>query len=381
MFQRKVKKQRLSIRMSKHILIAASGTAGHMYPAQALAKELIEKKGYQVTFAGHNLSSNPYFDKSLFPYFNANSPSLCKNPFKFALNLFFYLHGTLKTISFLKKNKVELVVGFGSYHSFSSLLASVFANTPYVLFESNAKLGKVNHAFAKKAKLLTYQLFDLQKVPGATLQKVSMPIEKTRFFYVDKKEAQKFYGLKPDVFTILVFGGSQGALSVNRLFLEALPKIKSKTEEFQVIHLIGFNTNKESVEEKYARFGIKAHVAIYEEKMSMAYSACDMVVCRAGANSIYEQLYFKKPAIFIPYPFLPDKHQLFNARAVCKDYHAGITLEQTSLTSEILAEKLIAFMRKESISFYEKKMQEIDPEKGQILLSELIDSLCNAEKN
>ncbi|PCI94403.1 hypothetical protein COB11_03875 [Candidatus Aerophobetes bacterium] len=362
--------------MSKHVLIAAAGTAGHMYPAQALAKELMEKKGYKVTFAGHNLSSNPYFDKENFFYFNAKSPSVCKNPFKFTLNLFVYLFGMFKTLSFLKKQKIELVVGFGSYHSFAALLASVFAKTPYVLFESNAKLGKVNQVFARKAKLLTYQLFDLAPVPGVNLQKVSMPFEKGRFSHMDKEEARKSYGLEKKLFTILVFGGSQGALSVNKLFLESLTKICTKTKNFQVIHLIGFNTDKAQAIKRYEELGLKAHVAVYEEKMSVAYSACDMVICRAGANSIYEQLYFKKPAIFIPYPFLPDKHQLYNARSVCRDYHAGITLEQSNLTKSSLAEKILSFMKKENLSFYEKKLQEMDPEKGQILLSELIASMC-----
>ncbi len=362
--------------MSKHVLIAASGTAGHMYPAQALAKELMEKKGYKVTFAGHNLSSNPYFDKKGFSYFNAESPSVCKNPVKFTLNLFVYLFGMLKTLSFIKKQKVELVVGFGSYHSFAALLASFFAKTPYVLFESNAKLGKVNQAFARKAKLLAYQLFDLAPVPGVNSQKVSMPFEKERFFHVDKEEARKSYSLEKDLFTILVFGGSQGALSVNKLFLESLGKISAKTKNFQVIHLLGFNTDKEQAEKRYEELGIKAHVAVYEEKMSLAYSASDMVVCRAGANSIYEQLYFKKPAIFIPYPFLPDKHQLHNARAVCKDYNAGIVLEQSKLTKSTLAEKILSFMKKESFTQYEKKLKEIDPEKGQVLLSELIANIC-----
>lgn len=359
--------------MHKHVLIAAAGTAGHLYPAMALAKELIEK-GYTVTFCGHGLSSNPYFEKETFSYFDTLSPAPSKHPIRFLKNLFLYLLSALKTRRFLKKHHVSFAVGFGSYHSFASILGCIFANVPFALFESNSMLGVVNRSFAKKAKCLAFQLFDLEKVEGASLHKVRMPIDQKRLFQIEKDKARKYYGLQEDLFTLLVFGGSQGAASVNQLFLDSLAKINER--EFQVIHIIGSNTNEEETKKVYQALGIPCYVTSFEKTMSRAYSAADMVVCRSGANSIYEQLYFKIPAIFIPFPFLKDKHQLHNARAVCKTHGAGIILEQKSLDSQKLALEINSFMKQESINSYKEKLNQSRAKDADQRLSELIDHLC-----
>lgn len=336
--------------MKKKILIAAAGTAGHLHPAQALADELLESGKYEVFFVGEKLSKNPFFAKEKYPFLDVSSPKFSKNPLFLVKALMGYGKGLLQTRKLIKKENISSAVGFGSYHTFSALLACLLFKIPYILFESNAVLGKVNALFAKKAKILAYQLFPLR---GKNLKKVLLPIAKEKLQLVPK--AKTFYKLEEDVFTLLVFGGSQGALSVNDLFLESLGGLKEKLPKFQVIHLVGQKANLEEVEKIYQKNEIKAFVTSFENEMNRAYSAADVIICRAGANSIFEQLHFQKPAIFIPYPFLKDKHQVHNAKFVCTQFQAGALFHQKELNPINFPEKVSLFLKED----YQSCLQEL----------------------
>jgi UDP-N-acetylglucosamine--N-acetylmuramyl-(pentapeptide) pyrophosphoryl-undecaprenol N-acetylglucosamine transferase len=224
------------------VLIATGGSGGHLFPAKQLAELLAD---CEVVFAGHKLESTPFFDRKV-PYFEiASTGSKKKWPI--------LLKGLFQSLKLLFRFRPDVVVGFGSFHSFPVLLAAAFFRKKIILFEANCSLGKVNRFFA----------------PFACKVALQFPIPHEKAVYVPllpwtvKKAKTKNYQRDPKRMTILVFGGSQGADFINKTFCKAA---KLLSFPFQVIHLTG----KEDLELKYS---VPAVVKPFESEMSAAYEA------------------------------------------------------------------------------------------------------------
>lgn len=323
----------------KNIVIAVGGTAGHVYPAKKLAENLLQKHpSWNIEFLGDKIESNIYLKGTSLPSVDIPSGSLSlRSFFKDVLNI---LQGITKAKRYFKKKRPDLVIGFGSYHTFPILCVSFFQKVPYVLVEANAILGKMNRFFKNHAHKVAYRFFDVPEKNHPQFEKVDTSLEKVETY--SKEEALSFFGLEKDVLTLLITGGSQGALTLNKLLLDAMNHLKDI--KFQVIHLIGFNTDATSTIETYKKLGIKACVKVYEEKMDIAYSAVDKVISRAGAGAVVEQMQRSLPSLLIPFPFLKDKHQHANAIYACHNYPGTKMLEQKELAPEVLAEHMRVFL-------------------------------------
>ncbi len=141
----------MSIRKAKKILFAAGGTGGHLFPAQALAEQLMGDS-VELLFAGARLSQNAYFDKTKFPYHDIASTTPFRGGVLKALkSTGILIKGIRESLRLLSQEKPDLVVGFGSFHAFPVLCAAVLKKIPLVLFESNAIPGKVIRLFSKRA--------------------------------------------------------------------------------------------------------------------------------------------------------------------------------------------------------------------------------------
>jgi len=134
----------------KKIIISCGGTGGHLFPAQVLAEDLSE---YQVSFLGHGLEDSPYFERNDHQY--REIPSARINRKKFFRSLLTIAKGIWKSYRILKKESPDVVVGFGSYHGFPSVIAAKLCRIPIILFESNATPGQVNRLTSRFASLST----------------------------------------------------------------------------------------------------------------------------------------------------------------------------------------------------------------------------------
>jgi UDP-N-acetylglucosamine--N-acetylmuramyl-(pentapeptide) pyrophosphoryl-undecaprenol N-acetylglucosamine transferase len=349
----------------QRVILAVGGTGGHLYPAQALAKELkIKNREIDLVFLGHGLASSFFFEREAFSYIDIASGAFSvKKPLTWLKTSCLLIKGIVQSLKALKKEKPTLIVGFGSFHSFPVLVGAYLLNIPYILFESNAVLGKVNALFAKKVHQFAYQLFDLKLPSSIKAFKVTMPLLQERCHRLSPLEARVKYGLDPSTTTLLIFGGSQGALSLNEAVLASIPYLKQQIGAFQIIHLIGFNTNINLVINTYKNLKIAAYVAHYEEKMSDAYSAADALIARAGSNTIAEQLLFRVPTLFIPYPYLKDQHQNFNAQYVESRVQGALVIEHQDITPQKLADKLVKLINnscsmKSAIETFHKRQQD-----------------------
>lgn len=335
----------------KRIIFAASGTGGHLHPAQAIAQSEKIQKAAEILFAGHDLSSNPYFDKKKFFYTDISAPFVrAKNLFA---DLFHHYCGFIKAFKMLKSNS-DLVIGFGSIYTFPILLAAFFKRCPYVLFNSDARLGKLQKLFYKKATKNLYALFPIKQKAKRNFQKVKMPLLSEKTEKIESSMARLFFKLDPNQITVLIFGGSQGAVTMNEVVMKALFLLREKGTLFQVIHLIGSHMDVKEVEDLYIKKGINCCVKEFEKEMGKAYSAADILIARCGSSTVAETLHHELPALYIPYPFLKDQHQKHNAEFVKQIVQGGDWISQVGLCSENLCKKIELMLQNKE--FYKRNI-------------------------
>ncbi len=311
----------------RRIALAVGGTGGHILPALQLAKEL-KKQGVEVHFLGAYLENNPYLDKS-FPYGSVLGSNRC--PMKL-------VKGVWQSLSYLRKNKISLVVGFGSYHSMPPVAAATLLRVPFVLCEANLLPGRVNRLFSRMAKWTAVQFIETSKHVKTSTKWIDFLGEKFRNKKSSKAVAAHYFGLSEEIPTILVVGGSHGASSINQKMMELLPTLE---KPFQVIHLIGKKESPEVVEKVYREANIPHVVKSFEENMHHAYTLSSFAIARAGAATLAELIHFELPALLIPYPFATDQHQSKNGIYFAEVLRGGDVLEEKDLS--LMKEKVLPF--------------------------------------
>lgn len=325
----------------KRVLISVGGTGGHIYPALALASQL-EKKlpAIDILFVGGNLSRNRYFKSSEKPFQEISCGSFVrKNPLHLIKSSLNILKGIWQSRSLIRSFSPHLVVAFGSYYTFPTLIAAKLAKKQIILHEANSLPGKVNRMMARHVDVTGVHFREtMSLLPGPTVE-VGMPLrDGHRLSTMSKEEARKHFGLDPHKTTLLVFGGSQGATSINTLFKEAVLN-HLKGIPFQILQFTGNSTDTEQCARSYAQAGINAIVKDFETSMDIAWLAADLSLTRAGASSIAEQIEFEVPGVLIPFPRASENHQERNADLMVQ-LGGGIKLVEKELTADKLGTQL-----------------------------------------
>lgn len=352
--------------MSK-IVMAVGGTGGHIYPAIALATKLKEQHpDLEILFMGGKLEQNRYFEKGAFPYHSTRCASLSKNPLKLLKGGIDILRGIAECRQTLREYNPDVIVGFGSYHSFPALAAAAWNQAPFILHESNSVPGKVNRLLSSKAAV-TGILFPsaAAKLKGKT-QLVDMPLRNGYSLgAVSRKEAAEYFGLDPKKPTILIFGGSQGAQALNKMAAEGLKG------PFQVIHIAGSPLHVEQIRTSYQKQGISACVKEFETRMDLAWSASDLAICRSGAVTLAEALEFEVPTLLIPYPHAADDHQFHNALWMANEVKGGMVVPESALNAQLLNEKVNNLL-KGDLSTLKERLQAYKTKQARKSFSQLI---------
>jgi UDP-N-acetylglucosamine--N-acetylmuramyl-(pentapeptide) pyrophosphoryl-undecaprenol N-acetylglucosamine transferase len=318
------------------IILAVGGTGGHLFPAQALAEELQGKDpNLQILFAGAHLDANRFLDKERFEFQEiASATPFRRNRIASCLML---LKGVLQSLKLLKAKKPDLVVGFGSYHSFPLLMAAKWLGIPFILFEADTLPGKVNRFFSRYARFTAVHF----ACAAAHLKGKSIPVCMPNRHCLtrdslDCQSAREMLGLKSDCFTLLVFGGSQGAQGINQQVLACLPLFTRLPFALQLIHITGSKEVAEQIHVTCTSLGIACYAKDFEARMHVVWKASSLSVCRCGASTLAEMLHFEVPGIVIPYPYASDAHQEKNAQFLEKEVQGGICLLEKDLTADKL---------------------------------------------
>jgi UDP-N-acetylglucosamine--N-acetylmuramyl-(pentapeptide) pyrophosphoryl-undecaprenol N-acetylglucosamine transferase len=224
----------------------------------------------------------------------------------------------------------------GGFTSTAPVLAGRMRGVSTFIHESNAVPGKANRLTARMVRAVLLGFKECAPFfPKARTEVTGTPI-RTELKRLDRHVARQRLGLREDLTTLLVMGGSQGASGINQAIIKSLPSLQDVP--LQVIHLSG-GRDERLVADNYRRENIPAFVAAFHHRMEEVYSATDLIVARAGAASLAEFASFSLPGILIPFPYAADDHQSRNAEIFARA-EAAILLKESELSGELLAGKI-----------------------------------------
>lgn len=321
--------------MNKKIVIATGGTGGHIFPAMALATELSKRSpSTEIRFAGGALGSNPYFKDSSYAFKEVKTSTISlKKPLSWFKGGMLILKGTWQAVQFYQDFQPDLVVGYGSFYTIPLLNAAVLRKIPFVLYHADSIPGKVNRWYSRFAKVSGAYFSTASSYLKGPCEEVGMPLREGFCLNAsNRQEAIDYFGLDPKKKTLLVFGGSQGAIAIN----ETLRDLEIDAKTIQIIHLTGKNEVTDIIKRGYIQKGIQAVVKPFELRMDLAWRGADFFLGRAGASTIAEAIEFEVPGILVPYPFSADGHQEKNAQYFAEKIGGGVALRQKDLNAASL---------------------------------------------
>jgi len=324
--------------ISRHYVLAAGGTGGHMVPAHALAEELL-LRGHRVALITDDRGARipGLFDNVQVHVLPAGR--LSGGPmgwFRAAKNI---LTGRTMALRLYETFLPSAVVGFGGYPALPALLAARRDRIPTLLHEQNAVLGRVNRLMAGKVDAIATAYETVQRLPKRAAGKVHLVGNPVR----DEVRAigeQPFPPLAEDgIFRLLVTGGSQGASILSEVVPEALALLPEHFRRRLQVTQQCRAEDVEPVRARYAELGIPADLATYLPDLPERLAWSHLVIARAGASTIAELTAAGRPAILVPLPSATDDHQTFNAREMAKAGGAR-TIAQARFTPVELAKQM-----------------------------------------
>lgn len=354
----------MSIIIHKY-LISGGGTGGHIFPAISIANALkqidphcevlfIGAEGHmemeRVPAAGYNIEG--------LKVEGLDRQHLLRN-FKVICNL---LSSLPKARRIIKNFKPDVAIGVGGYASAAALLVAKSMNIPIVLQEQNGFAGVANKLLAKKAEKICVAYSGMERFfPANKIILTGNPIRQNLFNpELDKNEAYSAFGFKNNIPTLLVMGGSLGAMTINNGMIKGLKQFAQAG--VQVIWQTGkryFADAKKAFDENPCS---NVLVTDFISRMDYAYAIADVVVARSGASTISELTFLGKPAILIPSPNVAEDHQTHNAMALANQ-NAAICLpdkEAEEKLAPLAIDLLLDDERKSSIAENSKKMAQND---------------------
>jgi UDP-N-acetylglucosamine--N-acetylmuramyl-(pentapeptide) pyrophosphoryl-undecaprenol N-acetylglucosamine transferase len=224
----------------------------------------------------------------------------------------------------------------GGFTSTAPVMMGKMRGAATFIHESNAIPGKANRFTARMVRAVLLGFKECAQFFPKTRTEVTGTPVRTELIRLDRHLARQKLGLRDDLTTLLVMGGSQGATGANQAFIKSLPLLHGLP--LQVIHLSGARDER-LVVDNYRRENIPAYVAAFHHHMEEVYSAADFTIARAGAASLAELAAFSLPSILIPYPYAADDHQTRNAEIFARA-DAAILLKESELTAGLLAHKI-----------------------------------------
>ena len=325
------------------VVIAAGGTGGHIFPAQALAQELA-KRGRRIVLMtddrGHNYAQTfPGTEIVTVRSATFAGRGAIGKGFAFVrLGL-----GAMGAFAALGRIKPSVVVGFGGYPALPTMFAAARRGLPSVIHEQNALLGRVNRWLAPAVTRIASSFSKLLHLDQILEPRVTMTgnpvrpavLQSRRPFTPPTSEGR---------FSLLVFGGSQGARIFATLVPEAIGRLPEALRRRLDLVQQCRPEDLEAVKARYASMGVQATLAAFFDDMGERLAAAHLVIARAGASTVTELCAVGRPAILAPYPFAMDDHQTANARQMA-EAGAAWSFAEKGLTAEILAEKIAELAR------------------------------------
>ncbi len=327
----------LELAFTVKLLIAGGGTGGHVFPALAIAQEWLARGNErEVVLVGTERG----IEMKLVPQAGLPLETLRvaglkgKGGTTLLRNLAMLVPAMLDARRVLRKHKPVAAFGVGGYAAGPMLLATWLGRVPNVIFEPNAEPGFTNKVLARISTQIATGYEISARLWGKKAIVTGCPV-RAEFFSITPRRLGK-------PFRLLVTGGSQGALPINRVFVDSMDRLAARKNELAIVHQTG-ERDYNAVRTAYARREINAEVVPFLTNMAERFAWADVIVCRAGAITAAEIAAAGRAAIFIPFGKATDSHQLRNAQEMSRA-GAGRVISEVELTAEKLTAEIFSLL-------------------------------------
>ena len=317
--------------MTQKILISTGGSGGHVVPATILYEHLKDEFNILISTDKRGMK---FLDRNVYNFeiFNVNpiSKNIFLLPFQFLSTIFLII----KSIFFLKKRKIDILISTGGYMSLPLCLASKVLDIKLFLFEPNMVLGRSNKFFIKSCKKIFCYSNKIKNFPRDHINKINVipALLRKNFYKVTKaKDIDKSINL-------LVIGGSQGAKIFDKLIKTSIVKLSKKynLKIYQQTSLVNF----ENLKKFYKDNSINYELFDFNDDIPSLMSKANICLTRAGASTLAELVFLNIPFVAIPLPTSKDNHQFENAFFYNK-IGCNWILDQNEITDETITDKLV----------------------------------------
>jgi len=319
------------------LLIAGGGTGGHVFPALDIAREWMSRgKERDVVLVGTQRG----IEMKLVPQAGLPLETLRVAGLKgkggaiLVKNFAMLGPGIADAFRVLRKHKSVAAFGVGGYAAGPMMLATWLSGVPNVIFEPNAEPGFTNRVLARISRRIATGYDISAQAWGKKAVVTGCPV-RTEFFSTAPRTLQK-------PFRLLITGGSQGALAINRTVVDAMDRLTARKNELAIVHQTG-ERDYNAVRTAYARREYPAEVVPFLTNMAERFAWADVIVCRAGAITAAEIAASGRAAIFIPFGHATDSHQLRNAQEMARA-GAGRVIPESELTPERLSSEIFSLL-------------------------------------
>ena len=315
-------------------ILAGGGTGGHVIPALAIAQQLQRDYAADVLFIGTARGiENRLVPAAGFPLRLVQVGALNRVSLETRLKTVFDLpHAVWDSQRILTEYQPDVMIGVGGYASGPAMLAAVISGIPTLVFEPNFVPGFANRVVAPMVSAAavhfaeTGRYFRRYEVTGVPVREA--------FFQI---AGQSPPTTRPNM---LVFGGSQGAHSINQVVMESVPDLRLRVPGIHIVHQTG-ERDYNDAQAAYANLGDAVEVYRFIDDMPDWFGRSNLLVCRSGASTVAEVAAAGKPAVFVPFPRAADDHQKRNAEALARA-GAAVMLEESKLNRTSLVETVAA---------------------------------------
>ncbi len=318
------------------VLIAGGGTGGHLYPGIAVAEEFSRQEpDSEVLFVGTKRG----IENKILPregYTLETIPAggiVNKNMISKILAGIKMTGGFIRSFSIVRRFNPDVVIGVGGYASVPMLSAAVTLRIPTVILEQNLFPGLANRVLSHVVDRVVVAFEGSRRFFKREVHVLGNPVRRSIIGceYVPK-----------DIFVVFVFGGSQGAHTINKAVVESLDFLKEETGKIKFIHQTG-ESDYPWVRASYEKAGMAAEAMPYIYNIAEIYNKADVVISRAGATTIAEITACGRPALLIPYPRATHDHQRINAEYL-ESMGTAEVISERELSGEKIAEKIKYFL-------------------------------------
>jgi len=324
----------------KTIFLAAGGTGGHVFPAEALGQAL-QERGFNVHMLTDSrarrfiTTGEDGFANDKVHVLSAATVA-SSNPLRLTKSLWQLCCGFCQSVRLIRRFRPCLVMGFGGYPTVPPLLAAYFMRVPSLIHEQNSVMGRANRLLARFARAVAA---GLTPVRGQAAFAAKTVITGNPLRAAVLAAAQRPYQAAGDKapFNLLVFGGSQGASFFSTIMPQALALLPQSLRARLVLTQQARAADEAELRAAYAKMAIKAKIAVFFEDLPALIAEAQFVIARAGASTVAEIAAIGRPALLVPYPQALDHDQRHNAQSLAAVGGAAM-MEQAALTAPGLAE-------------------------------------------